>query len=157
MENFLIDKYNCTVPLTTDGLNILCPIFDENRNYSYDDMLYDAYESTFGNRDIFMCPKEPKCKRTNYNVKRVEKSKNLHSIGYLVPNKSKLVVQLASPEVQTIVDHYSYDFFSFIGETGGALGLFLGLSMLSFVEFVEYSFRKLYAKYEEKFLIPPNQ
>ena len=27
MENFLIDKYNCTVPLTTDGLNLLCPIF----------------------------------------------------------------------------------------------------------------------------------
>ena len=150
MENFLIDKYNCTVPLTMEGLNMLCPIFDENRNHSYDDMLYDAHESTFGNRDKFMCPKEPKCIRTNYNVRRVEKSKNLHSIGYHEPNKSKLIIQLASPEVQTIVDHYSYDFFSFIGETGGALGLFLGLSMLSFVEFVEYSLSKLYTNYQEK-------
>ena len=97
-----------------------------------------------------MCPKEPKCIRTNYNVRRVEKSKNLHSIGYHEPNKSKLIIQLASPEVQTIVDHYSYDFFSFIGETGGALGLFLGLSMLSFVEFVEYSLSKLYTNYQEK-------
>ena len=43
MENFLIDKYNCTVPLTMEGLNMLCPIFDENRNHSYDDMLYDAH------------------------------------------------------------------------------------------------------------------
>ena len=72
------------------------------------------------------------------------------SNGFLAPNTSILIVQLASPEVQTIVDHYSYDFFSFIGETGGALGLFLGLSMLSFVEFIEYSLRKLYTKYQEK-------
>ena len=151
MENFLINKYNCTLPLTIDGLHKLCPVFDENRNHSYGEMANEAYASTFGNK-TFMCPKEPKCKRSNYNIKKIETSKNLNA-----PNKSSLIIQLASPEVQTIVDHYSYDFFSFIGETGGALGLFLGLSMLSFVEFVEYSFRKLYAKYEEKFLIPPNQ
>ena len=155
MENFLINKYNCTVPLTTDRLHMLCPIFDENRNYSFHEIFREAYESTFENRDTFMCPKDPKCKRSNYNVKKVETSKNLHRPNrQLVKDKSKFIVQLASPEVQTIVDHYSYDFFSLIGETGGALGLFLGLSMLSFVEFVEYSFRKLYTRYQEKISNP---
>ena len=142
MENFLINKYNCTLPLTTDGLHNLCPIFDENRNHSFDEMAYEAYYENF---NTSVCPREPKCKRSNYNIMKIETPKNFHG-----PNESKLIVQLASPEVQTIVDHYSYDIFSFIGETGGALGLFLGLSMLSLMEFVEYSLRKLYTKYQEK-------
>ena len=130
---------------------MLCPIFVENRNHSFYEMLYEAYKMTFENSHTFMCPKEPKCKRSNYNVKKVETSKNLYgSNKRLVKDKSKLIVQLATPEVQSIVDHYSYDFHSFIGETGGALGLFLGLSMLSFVDFVEYSLRKLFTKYQEK-------
>ena len=115
-------------------------------------MILEATESVSEESNESLCPNEPKCKRSNYNLKKVETLEH-----FLGSNKSKLIVQLASPEVQTIVDHYSYDFFSFIGETGGALGLFLGLSMLSFVEFIEYSFSKLYAKYEEKFIIPPNQ
>ena len=115
-------------------------------------MILEATESVSEESNESMCPNEPKCKRSNYNLKMVETLEH-----FLGSNKSKLIIQLASPEVQTIVDHYSYDFFSFIGETGGALGLFLGLSMLSFVEFLEYSFSKLYAKYEEKFPIPPNQ
>ena len=115
-------------------------------------MILEATESVSEESNESMCPNEPKCKRSNYILKKVETSEH-----FLGSNKSKLIVQLASPEVQTIVDHYSYDFFSFIGETGGALGLFLGLSMISFVEFVEYSFSKLYAKYEEKFQTYPNK
>ena len=145
MENFLINKYNCTLPLTTDGLhNKLCPIIDQSRNESYFEMTMNGMQ-TLMNSNESMCSKKPKCKRSNYYIKKVVSSKSC-----LGPNKSQLIVQLASPEVQTIVDSYSYDFFSFIGETGGALGLFLGLSMLSFVDFVEYSLRKLYTKYQEK-------
>ena len=112
-------------------------------------MILEATESVSEESNESMCPNEPKCKRSNYNLKMVETLEH-----FLGSNKSKLIVQLASPEVQTIVDHYSYDFFSLIGETGGALGLFLGLSMLSFVEFVEYSFRKLYTRYQEKISNP---
>ena len=147
MENFLINKYNCTLPLTTDGLQKLCPIIDENRNHSYLEMLEKAFQSISEMGSWSTCPKEPKCKRSNYKMEKVAESSN-SLLGQ--QNKSILTVQLASPEVQTIVDHYSYDFFSFIGETGGALGLFLGLSMLSFVEFIEYSLLKLYTKYQEK-------
>ena len=95
--------------------------------------------------DVSNCPKEPKCKRSNYKMEEVKASNVFPG-----PKESNLIVQLAIPEVQTIVDHYSYDFLSFIGETGGALGLFLGLSMFSIVESIEYILRKLYSKYQDE-------
>ena len=59
---------------------------------------------------------------------------------------SGLRIKLRNPNVLNIVDSYSYDIQSFIGEVGGTLGLFLGLSMFSIVEFIEYILRKLYNK-----------
>ena len=44
---------------------------------------------------------------------------------------------------------YSYDIQSFVGEVGGTLGLFLGLSVFSFVEFAEYLLRKMYSERPE--------
>ena len=58
---------------------------------------------------------------------------------------SELKIRLENPNVLTIVDSYSYDIQSFVGEVGGTLGLFLGLSVFSFVEFVEYLLRKMYS------------
>ena len=59
---------------------------------------------------------------------------------------SELKIRLKTPNVLNIADSYSYDFQSLIGEVGGTLGLFLGLSMFSFVGFIEYILRKLYNK-----------
>ena len=61
-------------------------------------------------------------------------------------NESKLEIQLENPNVLTIVDSYTYDIQSFVGEVGGTLGLFLGLSIFSFVEFIEYILRKIYSE-----------
>ena len=58
---------------------------------------------------------------------------------------SELKIRLENPNVLTIVDSYSYDIQSFVGEVGGTLGLFLGLSVFSFVEFAEYLLRKMYS------------
>ena len=65
---------------------------------------------------------------------------------------SKLSIQLENPGVLTIIDSYSYDLQSFIGEVGGTLGLFLGLSIFSFVDFAEYIFRKIYSERPERIL-----
>ena len=88
------------------------------------------------------CPKEPKCKRSDYKIHEA-----IISDGQIsqLENKSSLIIQVESREVQQIVDNYSYSFSSFVGETGGALGLFLGISMLSIVEFIEYILRKIYS------------
>ena len=57
---------------------------------------------------------------------------------------SELKIQLESPNVQTIKDQVAYDLQSLIGEVGGTLGLFLGLSTMSFIDFIEFIFRKLF-------------
>ena len=64
-------------------------------------------------------------------------------IGYS-PKMSYLKIQIENPNVLTIVDSYSYDIQSFIGEVGGTLGLFLGLSAMSFVDFVGFIYRKAF-------------
>ena len=66
--------------------------------------------------------------------------------------RSYLSIQLENPSVLTIADSYSYDLQSFIGEVGGTLGLFLGLSIFSFVEFAEYIIRKIYSERPERIL-----
>ena len=63
-----------------------------------------------------------------------------------------LKIRLENPNVLTIVDSYSYDIQSFVGEVGGTLGLFLGLSVFSFVEFAEYILRKMYSERPEGIL-----
>ena len=56
---------------------------------------------------------------------------------------STLIIEMESTNVQSIVDSVAYDFQSLIGEVGGTLGLFLGLSTFSFVQFFEYIIRKI--------------
>ena len=58
----------------------------------------------------------------------------------------------SSLSIQLDVDSYSYDIQSFVGEVGGTLGLFLGLSIFSFVGFVEYVLRKMYSERRERIL-----
>ena len=88
------------------------------------------------------CPNEPKCERSDYKIREATSAD-----GEISPlaNESTLLIQVEHPEVQQIVDKYSYKFSSFIGETGGALGLFLGISMLSIVKFIEYILRKIFS------------
>ena len=88
----------------------------------------------------------PKCKRS------MIKQTLTKDTGYYFKEKSTLKIQLDNPNVLTIVDSYSYDIQSFVGEVGGTLGLFLGLSIFSFVEFTEYILRKIYSERPERIL-----
>ena len=107
---------------------------------SYDEMLRSA--SYYAQSKMHTCPKAPKCKRSDYKIHEAVLADGQIS---QMKNKSSLIIQVESREVQQIVDNYSYSFSSFVGETGGALGLFLGISMHSIVEFIEYILRKIYS------------
>ena len=129
-----MNKFNCTLPWTIQEKIKLCPILDKNRKESYADIVTIWYDDYQLNED--KCPKMPKCKRSIYKMDISMSKRNDFS-------KSRLEIELNNPNILTIIDDYSYDLQSFIGEVGGTLGLFLGMSMFSFIEFIEYVLRKL--------------
>ena len=49
---------------------------------------------------------------------------------------SRLHVNLSDPIVEYNIDAISYDLQSLVGEIGGTLGLTIGLSFLSFSEYI---------------------
>ena len=59
-------------------------------------------------------------------------------------SRSYLKIELQNTYVQNVEDNIAYDFQSFIGEVGGTLGLFLGLSFVSFIEFTEFLIGKIF-------------
>ena len=95
----------------------------------------------------------PKCVRSIYKTTLTTKELDYGSseLKLRLENHglSELKIRLENPNVLTIVDSYSYDIQSFVGEVGGTLGLFLGLSVFSFVEFAEYLLRKMYSERPE--------
>ena len=88
------------------------------------------------------CPQMPRCKRSVYKLAIKPNAYLAHS-----STGSALKIQLESPNVQTIEDSVAYDVQSLIGEVGGTLGLFLGLSTMSFIDLFEFIFRKLFHNY----------
>ena len=78
-----------------------------------------------------------KCNHPIYNT-RTELTKSTT----VSDEKATLYIQLDSPVVQNVIDSYAYDSQSLVGEVGGTLGLFLGLSTYSLVEFITYFMEK---------------
>ena len=77
----------------------------------------------------------PMCKRSFYKL-AIEPEPNIY-VGHSTMG-SVVKIQLASPNVLTIKDSVAYDLQSLIGEVGGTLGLFLGLSTMSFIDLFEF-------------------
>ena len=85
------------------------------------------------------CPQMPRCKRSVYKLAiKPNQYLDRSSTG------SALKIQLESPNVQTIEDSIAYDLQSLIGEVGGTLGLFLGLSTMSFIDFILFTLSKVF-------------
>ena len=122
-----------------------CPIIQEllQQNQTITESIRTKVEKWNGFKNEItrkrLCPSGLKCNRPIYNV-RTEITKSS------VPDDNKAIVdiQLESPTVQNVIDSYAYDSQSLVGEIGGTLGLFLGLSTYSLVEFVTYLLEKFF-------------
>ena len=79
------------------------------------------------------CPSKQACNQTRYSL-------DFTTSGWTdisnVPSKAKLRIAFTNPIVEYNTDSISYDFQSLIGEVGGTLGLTIGLSFFSFVEWL---------------------
>ena len=69
---------------------------------------------------------------------------NVETMDGFEDSRSYLKIDLQNAYVQNVEDNIAYDFQSFIGEVGGTLGLFLGLSFVSFIEFTEFLIGKIF-------------
>ena len=78
-----------------------------------------------------------KCNNTIFNHKSTVYNEEWNTY------QAKVYISLETEVVQNIIDSYAYDLQSLIGEVGGTLGLFLGLSTYSVVEFVTYIIEKI--------------
>ena len=100
----------------------------------------DTWEGHFYSYVENGCPQMPMCKRSLY---KLNNKSNVY-LGHSTTG-SALKIQLESPDVQVIEDSFAYDLQSLIGEVGGTLGLFLGLSTMSFIDFIEFISKKLFS------------
>ena len=104
-----------------------------NETKSIYDKAIEWYDLVWKNEG---CTELPKCKRPIYKI-------DIQTEDYGGTN-ALVTVQLESPNVLNIVDSYAYDLQSLVGEVGGTLGLFLGLSSYSLVEFVAFVIERLF-------------
>jgi hypothetical protein len=80
------------------------------------------------------CVGIPRCKRVIYDLTENTVVKE----GSGTSSNSMFTLRLANQNIQYVTDSVGYDEQSFVGEVGGTLGLMLGLSFISFVDFFEY-------------------
>ena len=76
------------------------------------------------------CPLIKRCKRANYEI-----FENFQPGG---EGYSDLILEPLDSTVQYVKDDIAYDTQNFIGEVGGTLGLMLGLSFISVIDFIQY-------------------
>ena len=78
------------------------------------------------------CPLIKRCKRSVYEI-----FEN-YQFGEEDDDFSDLILNPLDATVQYVKDDIAYDTQSFIGEVGGTLGLMLGLSFISVIDFIQY-------------------
>ena len=135
-DDIFINQNKCLLPWMTKPEYDPCPLQDKlNQNISLQ-LGKRAEKWEYDLNKAMNCSETPKCNRSIYKVyiKDVIKFENT--------NDSALTIQIETPDVKIIVDSISYDFQSLVGEVGGTMGLFLGLSTYSIVELVEYLVQK---------------
>ena len=87
------------------------------------------------NDNLNECPSVQSCTHIDYKL-TVSANLNLGS------KQSVIGIEFYKPVVKYYIEEISYDFQSLIGEVGGTMGLTVGLSFLSIVEWILDLFKK---------------
>ena len=122
-EKVFVDKYNCRFPfmeqLTINQTQVCTEDLKEKEKF------WNA-----GNFSKENCPFVQRCTRSM--IKMYDKLENTAPEG-----SSYVKISINTQYIQLVQDQYSYDMQSFIGEVGGTLGLMLGYSFMSLIDFIE--------------------
>ena len=126
-NRIIFEKFHCNIPIIYSGHHLDDLPLKEAANCSYD--------VTLEALDFILSKKESNCSmsQTCENVRFSTKYK-VEETWY--ENKSVVYVIFESPEVEYFHTYISYDLISLIGEIGGILGITLGASALTLVDFI---------------------
>ena len=110
------------------------------------------------NQDLAIenCSKHTPCVKTEYPLKKIASSSDVQKCSHTGNSNldTCLILSFGHNIVESIVTTASYDSQSLIGEIGGTLGLFLGLSGLSILEImILISSNDLWKKYSQRVLV----
>ena len=139
MENEFIKKLGCRLPFM-DQLTFLkqnrtqiriCTLNEGNYTVANYSEIWKKVKIEAANSSKEACPLVKRCKRANYEL--FENFQNGDDPGF-----SDLILSPLDSTVQYVKDDLAYDTQSFIGEVGGTLGLMLGLSFISVIDFIQY-------------------
>ena len=143
-----VKKYGCHLPWMNNMTTKTCPIIEEiheNNETVYQGISKRVMEWSSMNHGKYNCQSGTRCKRSIYNTKMEIMNENDPANP---THRAHVRIQFESPLVQNINDSYAYDSQSLVGEVGGTLGLFLGLSTYSFVEIITYLVEKLFCRHQ---------
>jgi hypothetical protein len=111
----------------------ICEFNEPNRELTLDELAIQWTYNIKSNHTLKgHCVGIPRCKRVIYDF--TENTVFKEGSG----TSSKFTLRLANQNIQYVTDSVGYDEQSFVGEVGGTLGLMLGLSFISIVDFFEY-------------------
>jgi len=144
----IASKYNCSIP-SYYTYKKLKNCFDapephsvhvQHKNNLYDTTAYDSYIDKVANRtNQFYSMCESKCPKECTAVRFISEMtsqfvSNYVSLSFFISDYSSLVInQIPKTDV-----------FSLVSSIGGNLGLFIGISFLSFVEIFEFFIKTIY-------------
>ena len=127
-EKVFVKKYNCKFPfmeqLMINETQVCTEDLKEKEKFWNAGNFSKVKES---------CPFVQRCTRST--IKMNDKFENS------TPKVSYVQISISSQYIQAVQDQYSYDMQSFIGEVGGTLGLMLGYSFMSLIDFIEHTFK----------------
>ena len=125
-NQLILDNFHCRIPILYSGQHLDDLIPKEVLNCSHD-VTVEALE--------FIMNKESKCEQTiTCDMTRFTSTYSAEEPWK--DNKSLIWVAFKNPEVEFHNTYVNYDLISLVGEVGGILGLTLGASTLTLLEFL---------------------
>lgn len=107
-------------------------------NSSINDLLIKYAITSYIDR-FNACPIKQACFQPRYIMQLVQSPMEAGNVSNVIDVR----ILLADPLVEYVIDSFSYDIQSLIGEVGGTLGLTLGISAFSITKALEFIARKL--------------
>ena len=123
----LVEKFNCQIPFLNFG-NHLRKYFQLGLQECDQKVVKKALYFFLHRNESSSCTQVPVCRKTKLKISIQEMNLNA--------DVSTFVVNHNDPEIEHHFTSISYDVLSLIGEIGGVLGLTLGLSFFSLLQFL---------------------